>query len=125
MDFDQQSFEGKLKVYRPQFFKDNFALVKMVEQNLGKESVEQYKEEERSALAKRLKATGNRIKRLMECMKNDQISTPENVEMLKKELVEFTHDKEFKECKNMGEIIQVVFNFVVRNYESVNAYIIR
>mgnify|MGYP001548932640 FL=1 len=125
MDFDQQSFEGKLKVYRPQFFKDNFALVKMVEQNLGKESVEQYKEEERSALAKILKATGNRIKRLMECIKNDQISTPENVEMLKKELVEFTHDKEFKECKNMGEIIQVVFNFVVRNYESVNAYIIR
>jgi len=25
----------------------------------------------------------------------------------------------------MGEIIQVVFDFVVRNYESVNTYIIR
>ena len=31
----------------------------------------------------------------------------------------------FKNCKNMGEIIQVVFDFVVRNYESVNTYIIR
>ena len=61
----------------------------------------------------------------MECMKNDSISTEENVEMLKRELIEYTHDKDFKECKNMGEILQVVFNFVVRNYESVNTYIIR
>ena len=125
MDFDQQSFEGNLKVYRPQFFTDNFEFVKMVEESLGKESVEQYKKEERSALAKRLKATGNRIRRLMKCMKNDHISTEENIEMLKKDLIDYTHDKEFKQCKNMGEIIQVVFNFVVRNYESVNTYIIR
>jgi len=125
MDFDQQSYEGKLKVYRPQFFKDNFQFVKMVEENLDKESVSQYKEEERSALAKRLISTGNRIRRLMKCMRNDQISNKENVEMLKKELIEYTHDKEFKKCKNMGEIIQVVFNFVGRNYESANTYIIR
>ena len=125
MDFDQQSYEGNLKVYRPQFFKDNYEFIKMVEQHLGKESVDQYKKEERSALAKRLKATGNRIRRLMECMKNDTISTKENVEMLKRDLIEYTHDKEFKNCKNMGEIIQVVFNFVVRNYESANTYIIR
>jgi len=125
MDFDQQSYEGKLKVYRPQFFKDNYPFVKMVEESLAKESVEQYKKEERSALAKRLKSSKNRIRRLMECMKNDTISTDENVELLKRELIEYTHDKDFKECKNMGEILQVVFNFVVRNYESVNTYIIR
>ena len=97
----------------------------MVENNLGKESVDQYKKEERSALAKRLKSSHNRIRRLLKCMKNDHISTPENIENLKKELVDYTHDKNFKECKTMGEIIQVVFDFVVRNYESVNTYIIR
>ena len=48
-----------------------------------------------------------------------------NIENLKKELVDYTHDKNFKECKTMGDIIQVVFDFVVRNYESVNTYIIR
>jgi hypothetical protein len=125
MDFDQQSFEGKLKVYRPQFFKDNLPFVQMVAESLGKESVEQYKKEERSALAKRLISTGNRIRRLMECMQNDHISTPENIEQLKKDLIDYTHDKDFKECNNMGDILRVVFNFVVRNYESVNAYIIR
>ncbi len=125
MDFDQQSYEGKLKVYRPQFFKDNYLFVKMVDENLDKASIDQYKEEERSALAKRLISAGNRIRRLMNCMRNDQISNPEHVENLKKELIDYTHDKEFKKCNNMGEIIQVVFNFVVRNYESANTYIIR
>lgn len=125
MDFDQQSFEGKLKVYRPQFFKDNFAFVKMVQENLGEHSIEQYKKEERSALAKRLKSSYNRINNLMNCMKNDHISTPENIAQLKSDLVEYTHDKNFKNCKNMGEIIQVIFDFVVRNFESVNAYIIK
>jgi len=125
MDFDQQSYEGNLKVYRPQFFKDNFPFVDMVQENLGAQSVEQYKKEERSALAKRLKSSQNRINNLLKCMKNDHISTSKNIEKLKKDLIEYTHDKNFKDCKNMGEILQVAFNFVVRNYESVNAYIIR
>jgi hypothetical protein len=125
MDFDQQSFEGKLKVYRPQFFADNYKFVKMVDECLDDKSITQYKEEERSALAKRLISTGNRTKRLMKCMRNDTISTPENVEILKKDLIDYTHDKEFKDCKNMGEILNVVFNFVVRNYESENTYLIR
>lgn len=125
MDFDQQSYEGKLKVYRPQFFKDNFLFVDMVQTQLGNQSVEQYKKEERSALAKRLKSSPNRINNLLTCMKNDHISSKTNIETLKKELIEYTHDKEFKNCVCMGEILQVVFNFVVRNYESVNTYIIR
>ncbi|MCK5638262.1 MAG: hypothetical protein KAH67_06085, partial [Flavobacteriaceae bacterium] len=122
MDFDQQSYEGNLKVYRPQFFKDNFLFVDMVQENLGAQSVEQYKKEERSALAKRLKSSQNRINNLLKCMKNDHISTSKNIERLKKDLIEYTHDKNFKDCKNMGEILEVAFNFVVRNYESVNAY---
>jgi len=125
MDFDQQSYEGNLKVYRPQFFKDNFPFVDMVQENLAKRSVEQYKKEERSALAKRLKSSKNRINRLLKCMKNDHISNAKNITMLKKDLIEYTHDKNFKDSNNMGEILQVAFNFVVRNYESVNAYIIR
>jgi len=58
-------------------------------------------------------------------MKNDHISSKENINRLKHELIEYTHDKNFKFCNNMGEILQVVFNFVVRNYESLNVYIIK
>jgi molybdopterin/thiamine biosynthesis adenylyltransferase len=125
MDFDQQSFEGNIKVYLPQFFKDNYPFVKMVEECLQPKSIEQYRIEERSMVAKRLKGSHDRVKILLNCMINDTISTPENVEKLKKGLNQYTNDKRFKSCQNMGEILTVAFDFVVRNYESANTYIIR
>jgi len=124
MDFDQQSYEGNLKVYYPQFFKENFPFVKMVTDNLRPESIEQYKKEERSAIARRLKSSKIRIYRLIDCMKNDHISTDDKVEKLKMDLFEYTRDVHFKECKSMGEILNVAFDFVVRNYENVNTYIL-
>jgi hypothetical protein len=124
MDFDQQSFEGNLKVYFPQFFKENFPFVKMVTDNLRPESIEQYKKEERSAIARRLKGSHERVTDLLACMVNDSISTPEKVHQLKMDLKKYTNDKNFKECNSMGEILKVAFNFVTRNYENVNTYII-
>jgi hypothetical protein len=58
-------------------------------------------------------------------MSNDTISTPEKVNQLKMDLVKYTNDKNFKKCKSMGDILKVGFDFVVRNYENVNTYIIR
>jgi hypothetical protein len=125
MDFDQQSFEGNLKVYFPQFFKENYPFVKMVEENLQKESIEQYKKEERAAIARRLKGSHERINDLLNCMIHDHISTPEKIHQLKMDLNKYTNDKEFKKCNSMGEILKVAFAFVTRNYENVNTYIIR
>ena len=125
MDFDQQSFEGNLKVYFPQYFKENFPFVKMVSDNLQEESIEQYKKEERSAIARRLKGSQDRVNALLKCMTNDKISTPEKILELKMGLQKYTLDKNFKSCKNMGDILRVAFDFVTRNYESVNTYLIR
>jgi len=124
MDFDQQSFEGKLKVYFPQFFKENYQFVKMVSENLQNESVEQYKREERSAIARRILGSHDRVTALIECMEYDQISTPEKINQLKRDLHKYTKDLKFKSCSSMGEILKVAFDFVVRNYENVNTYII-
>lgn len=125
MDFDQQSFEGNLKVYFPQYFKENYPFVKMVSENLQNESIEQYKKEERSAIARRLRGSQERINDLLACMKDDVISTPEKVKQLKMDLYDYTLDMDFKKCKTMGEILKVAFDFVTRNYENVNTYIIR
>jgi len=125
MDFDQQSFEGNLKVYFPQFFKENYPFVKMVSENLQEESVEQYKKEERSAIARRIRSSQKRIHILLDCMSNDKISTPDKVNELKMDLYKYTNDMKFKKCKSMGAILKVAFDFVVRNYENVNTYIIR
>ncbi|WP_111709370.1 hypothetical protein [Lutibacter citreus] len=125
MDFDQQSFEGNLRVYFPQYFKENFPFVKMVSDNLRNESVEQYKKEERSAIARRLKGANERVNDLLDCMEKDEISTPEKIKQLKQDLQKYTKDKKFKSCKTMGDILKVAFDFVTRNYENVNTYIIR
>ena len=124
MDFDQQSFEGNLKVYFPQFFKENFPFVKMVSDNLQDESIEQYKKEERAAIARRLRGSQERITDLLACMVYDKISTPEKIQQLKMDLKKYTNDKDFKNCNSMGGILKVAFGFVVRNYENVNTYII-
>ena len=97
----------------------------MVQENLQKESIEQYKIEERSAIARRLKGSHERVEELLDCIKNDSISTPAKIKQLKLDLMKYTNDKDFRKCNNMGEILEVAFGFVTRNYENVNTYIIR
>ncbi len=120
IDFDQQCFEGKFKVYLPQFFKENNRMVAMVSEKLQDHSVNQYKIEERSIVAKRILSSGTRIKRLVSCAKNDTISLPENVERLKGELHEYTSDVAFKKSNSMGEILSTALDFVKRNYQDVS-----
>ncbi len=120
IDFDQQSFEGKFRVYLPQFFKENNQMVAMVTEKLQDHSVNQYKIEERSIVAKRILSSGTRIKRLVSCAKNDTISLPENVERLKGELHEYTSDVAFKKSNSMGEILSTALDFVKRNYQDMS-----
>lgn len=120
IDFDQQCFEGKLKVYRPQFFKENYQMVELVRQTLLKDSVNQYKIEERSIVAKRILSSGNRIKRLTSIVKSDRISLKENIEELKNHIHDLTLDIEFKKAKTMGQILALSLDFVKRNYEDVS-----
>ncbi|MDO6597607.1 hypothetical protein Q4512_11835 [Oceanihabitans sp. 2_MG-2023] len=125
VDFDQQSYEGNAKVYRPQFLKENNPFVNMSLKVLAKESIEQYKKEERSLLAKRAKSEQKRLKHLLQCMKKDTISTPEKVKELKNGLFVLTGDVRFKRAKNMGELLKAALDFIKRNYQNVNPYIIR
>ena len=118
IDFDQQCYEGKLKVYQPQFFKENADMISMISHRLDLSSVLQYQKEERSILAKRMINTHKRTESLMECMCKDVISTPENITNLKEELFKYTFSPKFKKCTTMGEILKTGFNFVTRNYLS-------
>jgi hypothetical protein len=120
IDFDQQSYEGKFNIYRPQFFKENLKMVELVSGCFQKLSIDQYKIEERSILVKRLKSFHDRIDMLLACMINDTISTEENIAVLKLKIFEYTYDPEFKKCTSMGGILKQALKFLTDNYENVN-----
>ena len=120
IDFDQQSFEGNLKVYNLQFMKENMRMIDMVGRKLQNKSIIQYKIEERSYMAKRMITTPRRTSRLIKCMKNDSISFPENVALLKTHLIKYVGDVKFRECQNMGEILETILAFVKRNYLNIS-----
>ncbi len=106
IDFDQQSYEGKMRMYLPQFFKENYIAVKLCLRHINKETTYQYQKEERVLMAKRLRSSRYRVKDLLDIMTIDKISTPEKVEQLKTELSEHFASKRFMKCKNMGEIVK-------------------
>ncbi len=120
IDFDQQCYEGKLKVYRPQFFKENYLMVEMVRKRLQHFSVDQYKIEERSIVAKRILSWESRINKLIAIMKGDTISTSGNVELLKKEIGEMAKSTVFDDCNNMGETMERALDYVKDHYQDVS-----
>ncbi len=69
IDFDQQSFEGNSKMYKPQFLKENNKLVNLTLEVLQSGSIDQYKREERSLLTKRATSNHIRLSELLHCMK--------------------------------------------------------
>lgn len=120
IDFDQQCYEGNFKVYRPQFFKENYPMVKLVKEKLQDSSIDQYKDEERSVLAKRILSAETRIKILLEIMGNDFLAPAANTQQLQMELYNYTKDLNFKKAKSMGNIMIAAFDFIVRNYQNKN-----
>ena len=120
IDFDQQCFEGNYKVYKPHIFKENFKMVELVSSRLRDKSIEQYREEERAVLAKRIITSKNRLRRLLKCMSQDTISSEENLHNLRGQLYEYTMDMKFRRAQSMGQIVKTALAFVKRNYEDVS-----
>ena len=122
IDFDQQSFEGRLSVYRPQFFKENGPIMDLVRTKLTHDSINQYKIEERSIVARRIISSGNRLNKLVKTMQLELLTLPENLERLRNEIYKFTNDKAFLQSKTMGDIMKASFEYVRKHYEEVDTH---
>ncbi len=122
IDFDQQSFEGRLSVYRPQFFKENGPIMDLVRSKLTHDSINQYKIEERSIVARRIISSGNRLNKLVKTMQLELFTLPENLERLRNEIYKFTQDKAFLNSKTMGDIMKASFEYVRKHYEKVDTH---
>lgn len=105
MDFDQQCFEGRKNIYKPQFYKDNIELVNLVQELMTDDIVKQYQRIERVAMKKRYLAYRQRTRSLLRIMRKDRISTNENINSLKKDMSIYHNDSTFLTFTNMGDIL--------------------
>jgi hypothetical protein len=87
---------------------------------LTSDSIQQYKIEERSIVAKRVISTERRVKLLIEEMKKMELSLPHHLQNLKAEIFKFTKDEAFKQCTSMGDVMEAALIYVQRNYENVS-----
>jgi hypothetical protein len=107
IDFDQQSFEKRCRIYLPQFYKENAYYVSLIQKAIPLETIKQYQMEEKSLLKKRYLNDQYQIDYLINVIKKDKISFDDHVDNLKRELSKFHNSSKFLECKNMGEILEV------------------
>ncbi len=107
IDFDQQSYEGRKNVYLPQYFKENYDIVRFGIEILDRKTVSQYQYEERTLIKRRYESAHLRLDKLLDSMRQDTLSTPEKIETLKKELSVFHGQDYFSACRGMGDILTV------------------
>lgn len=105
IDFDQQSYEGRHRIYLPQFYRENLAYVELTQRNMSIKTAQQYVNEEQSLLRKRLKLADVQIEELIDIMKTDQISTQAHIRQLRRELAKYHKNPTFMQCVSMGEIL--------------------
>lgn len=104
IDFDQQSYEGRIQIYLPQFYEENQTMVDLVWSVLEAGTIKQYQKEERSLMARRLKTSWSRLDDLLFCMEQHEISTTDRVEQLSKDLSRYHRDEDFRSFTNMGQL---------------------
>jgi hypothetical protein len=115
IDFDQQSYEGKLKLYLPQYFKENNNLVFLGMDSINEKTMKQYQQEERSIISHRVKLARYRLKELFEASLTDEISPLEKTLSLGKELAIYHDDKKFTKIKHMGRLVKAHIYACLKN----------
>ena len=97
-------------------------MMAMVRARLNHNSINQYKIEERSIVARRIISSGVRLKKLVEIMQETPLSSPEKINQLRQEIFKFTKDDVFLKSTSMGALIAASFTFIRRHYEDVDMH---
>lgn len=105
IDFDQQSYEGKIQAYLPHFFPDNKKVVDLCQQMLNLQTIRQYQLEERTLIARRLNFSKDQVVMLTEAMRFGELSLPEKTHELKLGLQRYHKDDRFLQCTNIGDLL--------------------
>lgn len=106
IDFDQQCYEGNLKVYLPQYFKENNPIIYLGMKGMTPESVKQYQNEERSVMRYRLQTQRYQMKDLMDVMVKEELAPISHIENLRESLADHYKNNRFLKATSMGLVLK-------------------
>lgn len=107
IDFDQFCYEGRKNNYLPQFYKENYKIVKFCSRVLPPETIHQYQYEERSLIKKRYEVAKVRLLKLLDSMTDEVLSTDEKIKSLAEDLNKHHNTKAFSSKNTMGKILRL------------------
>jgi hypothetical protein len=111
IDFDQQSYEGRVRTYLPQFFKENCDVVTLCTELLNYPTMGQYQQEERSLIGRRAQVAGRRLPALLEAMASHDLAPAANVAQLRSDLAELHQTSAFDSATSMGTLVRAHLAF--------------
>lgn len=106
MDFDQQTYEGRMNLYKPQFFRENKPLALFCVQHLRVETARQYQREEQVLMLQRRAIIGERFDMMLEAMSGDELAPRENVIELREGLASHYGRAAYLRCNSMGDLVR-------------------
>lgn len=107
IDFDQQFYEGNIRMYQPQFFKENLPFVQLALKHFNPQVMEQYQQEERSLIVQRMRSERVRLAGLRDALRLDEVAPAEKLAELKAALAAHYGDKRFEACANTSDIMEL------------------
>jgi len=114
IDFDQQCYEGNIRVYMPQYFKENNPIIYLGIKGMTPETVKQYQKEERAVMRYRVRSQRYQIKDFMDMMILEEIAPKEHVEELKEGLAKHYNEPKFLKYKTMGGLLKQSLKMLFR-----------
>ena len=106
MDFDQQTYEGRLNFYRPQFFPENRPLAMFCMKYLRRETAQQYQREEHVAMLQRAAVSEQKLGELLAAMSGDRLAPDDHLQELREGLAQYFQRPAYDRCKSMGELVR-------------------
>jgi hypothetical protein len=107
MDFDQQSYNGRLAFYLPGSFRENRPYVAHCARHINAATAAQYRREEQSLIHRRHLAAPDRLRDLLEALRELPLSTPDRVASLAEGLAEHHGDPAFRGARDMPDLVGI------------------
>ena len=105
VDFDQYGYEGDLKIYMPQYFKENNPIINLGFKTMSPILELQYQKEERTRMLSRARAAGKQLEAFLDAMRREELSKKENILRLRSELSFLYQDKSFGKANTIGDLV--------------------